>query len=71
MCLPTLRAGLKITNLKIKFMNQNTNLTMKNFLPVVMLTFFGLTYTAVAQETEEESPLEISGSIDTYFTAEY
>lgn len=44
---------------------------MKNFLPVVMLTFFGLTYSAIAQDTEQEAPLEISGSVDTYFTADF
>lgn len=53
-----------------KFMNQNTNLIMKKFLSIVMLTIFTLSYNAVAQDEESKIPaLSISGSVDAYYRA--
>lgn len=55
---------------KNKFMNQNTNLIMKKFLSIVMVTIFTLSYNALAQEEEASTPeLSISGSVDAYYRA--
>lgn len=49
-------------------MNQNTNLIMKKFLSIVMLTIFALSYNAIAQDEESSLPaLSISGSVDAYY----
>lgn len=51
-------------------MNQNTNLIMKKFLPIVMVTILSLSFNAFAQEEETSAPaLSISGSVDSYYRA--
>lgn len=51
-------------------MNQNTNLIMKKFLSIVMLTIFIMSNTAIAQNEELSIPaLSISGSVDAYYRA--
>lgn len=48
-------------------MNDNTNVIMRNFLSVFMLTFLGLTYEALCQDETTPESVIISGTIDTYF----
>ncbi len=50
-------------------MNQNTNLIMKKFLCIVMMTIFAISSTAVAQEESSAPELSISGSVDAYYRA--
>ena len=54
-------------------MNQNTNLIMKKFLCIVMMTIFAIPHITVAQEEGESSEpgLSIAGSVDTYYTVDF
>ena len=53
-------------------MNLVTNLIRKKLLSLIILKLFGLTLSTYAQdEKSSETPFEISGSIDTYYTADF